>query len=112
MIQAAGAHDALVVRLEIANYQVGSAVRAEAVLNPIGGAIEPRFALRNPKCFAPKSDIRVKKITSAFLAFSSVAIAALFWRLGCFVTHGTAQASSCDWQRIVCHFALLPWIRT
>ena len=60
MIQAAGAHGALVVHMNIADHQVGSANRAGAVLSPIGGAVELGFALGNPECFAPKKVIRIE----------------------------------------------------
>ncbi len=60
MIEAAGSRENQVVHMNLADHQVGSAIRAEAVLSPVGGAVELGFALSNLESFAPKSDIRIE----------------------------------------------------
>ncbi len=60
MIEAEDSRENQVVHMNIADHQVGSAIRAEAVLSPVGGAVELGFALGNLECAAPKSDIRIE----------------------------------------------------
>ena len=60
MIEAAGGRENRVVHMNLADHQVVTVVCAEAVLSPIGGVVELGFALGNPECVAPKSDIRIE----------------------------------------------------
>ncbi len=62
MIEAADGRGDQVVPLEIAVHQAGSAFRAEAALDPGGGAAELGLALGNPERGGAKRRICVKEV--------------------------------------------------